>query len=84
MPQISLIPILQPRYNRGMSKVEAIQAEIEELTPDERASLVRWIDERFDDEWDAQIKRDAAAGKLDALMSQARRAHAEGRTRPAP
>ena len=36
------------------------------------------------DEWDEQMARDAAAGKLDFLSERARKAFREGKTLPVP
>jgi len=54
-----------------MSRVEQIENRIRDLTPAELAERRVWF-EAFDaDAWDAQIERDARAGKLDALANQA-------------
>jgi hypothetical protein len=63
-----------------MSKVESIEHEIEQLSPEELAAFRAWY-VRFDAEsWDRQIKADVKAGKLDALAEQALRAHNSGRS----
>jgi hypothetical protein len=50
--------------------VEEIKAAIPKLTLDERAELARCLHGWEDDEWDAQLKRDLAAGKLDKLLKK--------------
>jgi hypothetical protein len=62
-----------------MGRVEEIKAAIDKLSPQERCALLHpWSD----DEWDRQMKRDAAAGKFDALNREADAAHAAGKTIP--
>ena len=64
-----------------MTKLETIQQAITELSPEELAKLRAHIEELEADIWDAQIERDAKAGKLDWLVEEARAEHAAGRTR---
>jgi hypothetical protein len=62
-----------------MTKVEQIA---QRLSPEEFAQLREWLLEQDWAEWDRQIERDAAAGKLDRLMKQALADHAAGKSRP--
>ena len=55
----------------AMTKLEAIEKAITELSDEERAKLRAYLDELEADLWDAQIERDAAAGKLDWLIDEA-------------
>jgi hypothetical protein len=65
-----------------MSKVEAIEQQIEKLSPSELAAFRRWY-AAFDTEaWDHQFESDVKAGKLDALAEKALRAHASGQSKP--
>ncbi len=65
-----------------MSKVEAIEQQIEKLSPDELATFRRWY-AAFDAEgWDRQFEADVKAGKLDVLAEKALRAHTAGQTKP--
>jgi hypothetical protein len=65
-----------------MSSVEEIEQAVSELTPDDLRRFREWFAE-FDAElWDRQIERDVAAGRLDALIEEARAEHRSGRTRP--
>jgi hypothetical protein len=50
-----------------MSSVEEIQQAISNLSLEERAELMSSLMNWEDDEWDKQMKRDAAAGKFDAM-----------------
>ncbi len=65
-----------------MSKVEAIEEQIEKLSLDELAAFRRWY-AAFDAEtWDRQFEGDVTAGKLDALAEKALSAHASGQSKP--
>ena len=64
-----------------MSKVEAIEEQIEKLSPTELAAFRRWY-AAFDAEaWDRQFKSDVNASRLDALAEQALRAYTSGQTK---
>lgn len=65
-----------------MSTVEAITAAIAKLPPEQVAQVRAWLDERTEAEWDAQIEKDEAAGRLNALAQRALAEHKAGRTRP--
>lgn len=63
-----------------MGKVEVIESQIRQLSPEELSSLRAWF-AAFDAEvWDRQFEADAHAGKLDALAEAALNAHASGAT----
>jgi hypothetical protein len=63
-----------------MGKVEKIERDIQDLSPEEMTELREWF-AAFDEEaWDQQFEADVRAGKLDALADQALKAHASGRT----
>ena len=47
-----------------------IKTAIEQLSFEERAELAAWLHGWNDDEWDEQMKRDVAAGKLDHIMRE--------------
>lgn len=68
------------RYTDKMGKVEKIEREIKDLSPEEMTELREWF-AAFDAEaWDRQFEADVRAGKLDALADQALKAHATGQT----
>ncbi len=56
-------------YIRHMT-VEEIKAAIPKLTLEQRAELARCLHGWGDDEWDEQMKRDFADGKLDKLLKK--------------
>ena len=63
-----------------MSRVEVLEHQIKDLSPDELTQFRLWF-ANFDAEaWDRQIEADAKMGKLDALADKALRAHAAGKT----
>lgn len=66
-----------------MSAVEEIKEAIDELSAEDRARLLTQLDPAQDDDWDRQMKADAAAGKLDFLKEEAEAEydHAIRRTR---
>ena len=66
-------------YFCGMSKLEEIQAASGTLSLAEQERLRVWLEELAAQHFDAAIERDAAAGKLDALMERARANAKEGR-----
>jgi hypothetical protein len=50
--------------------VDQIKTAIEQLSFEERAELAAWLHGWKDDEWDEQMKRDVAAGKLDQILRE--------------
>jgi hypothetical protein len=50
--------------------VDQIKTAIERLSFEERAELAAWLHGWRDDEWDEQMKRDVAAGKLDRILRE--------------
>jgi hypothetical protein len=65
----------------GMTKIETLEKEIEQLSPQELRAFRRWFAE-FDAElWDQELERDVAAGKLDRLAEAAVAAHKRGEGR---
>lgn len=65
-----------------MGKVELIEQQIKELSPEELSQLRAWFLEFNWAHWDRQFERDVAAGTLDALAEKALRDHAAGKTTP--
>jgi hypothetical protein len=65
-----------------MTRVEQLEQQIVQLDPEEFAQLREWLMEQDWSEWDRQIERDAASGKLDRLVKQALADHAAGKSRP--
>lgn len=65
-----------------MSRVEAIEQQIEKLSSDELAAFRRWHTVFDAEAWDRQFEADVKAGKLDALAEKALRAHTSGQSKP--
>lgn len=61
-----------------MSKVEQLKTDIERLSSQEAAELLRWLSEREWESWDKEIEEDSQAGRLDFLVREARREKAKG------
>ena len=63
-----------------MTRVEALEREVQNLTPEELAAFRDWFAE-FDWElWDRQLEHDVAAGKLDKFAAEARAEYERGET----
>lgn len=54
-----------------MTTIQAIEQAVQQLPALELAEFRRWFSEFDESVWDAQIERDAAAGKLDAMAAEA-------------
>jgi hypothetical protein len=63
-----------------MSKIESLERQIQQLSPEELAEFRRWFAEFDAHLWDGQFEVDVKAGKLDALAEKALREHAAGRS----
>ncbi len=61
-----------------MTKVEAIEHQIEQLSPEDLSVLRAWFAAFDAAAWDRQIESDVRAGKLDALAEKALQARASG------
>jgi len=64
-----------------MTKVQALEEEIEKLSSAELVELREWIVEREAEVWDREIERDAASGKLDKLFEKSVADHRAGKSR---
>jgi len=64
-----------------MTRLQAIEEQIKSLSPGELAELREWLLEHDWSEWDRQIERDSAAGKLETLFEKARADHAAGKSK---
>lgn len=65
-----------------MSTVQEIKSAIEQLTLETRAELIADLCGWGDDDWDRQMKADAASGKFSALNEDAERASRSGQASP--
>jgi hypothetical protein len=63
-----------------MSKIEAIEKQIQELSEEDLALFRKWFAEFDAHLWDRQLERDVQAGKLDSLAEQALQEHRQGKT----
>jgi hypothetical protein len=59
--------------------IKEIESAIARLSPEDLAQLFAWLDQHYADAWDRQIEQDARAGRLDALVDEARRDFDAGR-----
>lgn len=65
-----------------MSTVTEIKAAIDRLSPQDYCELMSVLHPFEDDEWDRQIKLDAATGQFRAMNEKAEQDYAAGRTKP--
>jgi len=61
-----------------------IKSAIGQLSFEDRAKLAAWFHGWKDDEWDEQMKRDVAGGKLDDVVREVEDDIAAGRLRSEP
>jgi hypothetical protein len=64
-----------------MTRVEALEREIEKLSPEELAQLRDWILEFDWQRWDRQIREDGASGKLGRLFRRSLKDHEAGKSK---
>jgi hypothetical protein len=64
--------------------VREIKEAIQQLTLEERAEVASCLHAWTDDEWDEQMKRDLAAGKLDKILDEVDADIAKGKLREMP
>jgi hypothetical protein len=63
-----------------MTKVEAVEREVENLTPDELASFRHWFAEYEARIWDQEFEEDVLAGRLDRFAEEALEEDRRGET----
>ena len=61
-----------------------IKTAIEQLSFEQRAELAAWLHGWSDDDWDEQMKRDVASGKLDDVLHEVEDDIKAGRVREMP
>lgn len=54
-----------------MTKIQALENEVEKLPPKEYSRFRKWFLERDWEKWDAQIHDDSISGKLAYLIDEA-------------
>lgn len=63
-----------------MTRVEALEREVQNLTSEELAAFRDWFAEYDWRVWDRQLDRDVAAGKLDKFAAEALAEYERGET----
>ncbi len=58
-------------YDSHMSTIEELEAAVQRLSPEDRAAFRAWFAEFDAHEWDRQIEKDVAVGRLDWLAAEA-------------
>jgi hypothetical protein len=64
--------------------VQEIKAAVQSLTIEERAEVAACLHSWNDDEWDEQMKRDLASGKLDKILTRVDADIADNKIRDMP
>ena len=64
-----------------MGSIQEIERAVQDLPPGELAEFREWFAGFDSEQWDQQIERDVAAGRLDALAEEALTDLREGRCR---
>lgn len=62
-------------------KIEEIEKEIKQLSPDQLKEFRAWYEEFDSNTWDKQIEEDTQNGKLDDLAGKAIADHKAGKTK---
>lgn len=65
-----------------MSTVDEIERAVTGLSPDDLSRFGEWFLAFYAAQWDQQIERDAAAGRLDVFGEEALAEFRSGSTRP--
>ena len=68
------------RTGVDMGRVESIESQIQDLSPQELATLREWFAEFDAEAWDRQFEADVKAGKLDDMAERALQDHLAGRS----
>jgi hypothetical protein len=64
-----------------MTKVEALEREVEKLTREELSAFREWFVEYDWQAWDRELEQDVAAGKLDKFAAEALEEFKRGKTK---
>jgi hypothetical protein len=64
-----------------MTTLEKLEAEVTKLPAHEVAKFRAWLEEYDNSLWDQQIERDAAGGKFDDLIAEAKADRKSGKAR---
>ena len=77
---MSVAGVPRAGYSLPMTTVAEIAGAVRRLPKRELARFRKWFVEYDAAAWDKQLEADVAAGRLDALASEAIREHKTGRT----
>lgn len=64
-----------------MTRVQLIEEEIKKLSPEELAQLREWVLELDAEQWEKELERDAASGKLEKIFEKSLADHRAGKSR---
>ena len=64
-----------------MTKIEALEREVEKLTREELAAFREWFLEFDAEAWDREFEQDVVAGKLDTFGAEVLEEHRQGKTK---
>jgi hypothetical protein len=78
-----LANVSEQNYTPSVS-VREIKEAVQRLSLEERAEVAACLHSWSDDEWDQQMKRDLASGKLDKLLARVDADISENKTRAMP
>jgi hypothetical protein len=67
-----------------MNTMDEIERAIAGLQPRELERIAALVTQRLNEQWDQQMERDSAGGKLDFLFEEAARERGEGKLREWP
>ena len=65
-----------------LKTVQEIERAIDTLTPQQMEELFVWLDQRYQQPIDAQLKADLDAGRIDDRINRALADHKAGNTQP--
>ena len=71
-------------HEQGWSSIYVPEVLAEGLAPEDFFRLHAWMKQRFEDQWDRQMREDAEAGRLDHLAEEALTEYHAGGTKPFP
>ena len=64
-----------------MTKLQMLEEEIKKLSPEEMAQPREWLLQLDAEQWDQEIERDAASGRLDGVFEKSVEDHRAGKSR---
>lgn len=64
-----------------VTQLQLIKEQIKKLSPEDLTQLRDWFFERDAEQWDQELDRDAASGKLDRMFEKSSADHSAGKSR---